>query len=71
MFYQVSELAEAIGAVERTLRDWLVLGAPHLRDEEHGRVWISWTRIRRLGGGDAQTKTKPEIEGQRGVMYEV
>lgn len=38
MFYQVSELAEAIGAVERTLRDWLVLGAPHLRDEEHGRV---------------------------------
>jgi hypothetical protein len=39
MLYQVSELAEAIGAVERTLRDWLVLGAPHLRDER-GRVWV-------------------------------
>jgi uncharacterized protein with PIN domain len=39
MLYTVCELAEAVGAVERTLRDWLVLGAPHLRDERE-RIWI-------------------------------
>ncbi len=39
MLYTVVELAEAIGAVERTLRDWLVHGAPHLRDAD-GHIWI-------------------------------
>jgi hypothetical protein len=39
MLYTVGELVEALGAVDRTLRDWLVLGAPHSRDKR-GHIWI-------------------------------
>jgi hypothetical protein len=39
MLYTVGELAHAIGAVERTLRDWLAGGAPHRRDT-NGHIWI-------------------------------
>ena len=40
MQYTVRELAEAVGAVERTLRDWLAQGAPHTRDTK-GHTWIN------------------------------
>ena len=40
MRYTIRELAEATGAVERTLRDWLAQGAPHLRDAK-GHIWIN------------------------------
>ncbi len=40
MLYSVSELAAAIGVVERTLRDWLAYGVPHHRDVE-GRIWVN------------------------------
>lgn len=40
MHYTIRELAEAVGAVERTLRDWLTNGAPHLRDTK-GHIWIN------------------------------
>lgn len=40
MHYTIRELADAIGAVERTLRDWLANGAPHLRDAK-GHIWIN------------------------------
>ncbi len=40
MLYSVAELAKAIGVVERTLRDWLARGAPHVRDA-HGHVWVN------------------------------
>jgi len=39
MLYTVGELVEALGVVDRTLRDWLVLGAPHTRDKR-GHIWI-------------------------------
>ena len=39
MRYTVRELSEAIGVVERTLRDWLTAGAPHSRDRK-GHTWI-------------------------------
>jgi hypothetical protein len=39
MLYTVGELVDALGAVDRTLRDWLVLGAPHTRDKR-GHIWI-------------------------------
>ena len=52
MHYSVRELAQAVGAVERTLRDWLVNGAPHLRDERehlwiHGREFAHWVSSQR------------------------
>ena len=40
MHYTIRELADAIGAVERTLRDWLANGAPNLRDTK-GQIWIN------------------------------
>ena len=47
MLYSVHELAQAVGVVERTLRDWLANGAPHLRDDRghlwvHGREFALW-----------------------------
>ena len=40
MLYTVAELARAIGVIERTLRDWLAHGAPHIRDAD-GHVWVN------------------------------
>jgi hypothetical protein len=37
--YTVSEMAAALGVPERTLRDWLEVGAPHDHDP-HARIWI-------------------------------
>src|SRR5688572_3767297 len=47
MHYKVSELAEILCVPERTLRDWLVAGAPHFRDLRnnvwiHGRDFADW-----------------------------
>jgi hypothetical protein len=65
MHYKVSELATAIDIPERTLRDWLVAGAPHFRDQRdnlwiHGRDFGDWiTSLRKpvkeqkLGDGEA------------------
>lgn len=39
MHYTVHELAVELGAVERTLRDWLANGAPHFKDSK-GHVWV-------------------------------
>lgn len=39
MLYTVGELVEALGVVDRTLRGWLALGAPHTRGKR-GRIWI-------------------------------
>src|SRR5215510_9181726 len=40
MHYKVNELAETLRVPERTLRDWLVAGAPHVRDHRDN-VWIN------------------------------
>jgi hypothetical protein len=40
MLYTVRELADAIGVHERTLRDWLMAGAPHSRARK-GHSWIN------------------------------
>jgi hypothetical protein len=40
MRYKVSELSEELSLPERTLRDWLALGAPHERDQA-GHLWIN------------------------------
>ena len=47
MLYKVSELAESLSVPDRTLRDWLVAGAPHFRDQRnnlwiHGREFAGW-----------------------------
>lgn len=52
MLYSVRELARAVNVVERTLRDWLANGAPHLRDERghlwvHGREFALWVASQR------------------------
>ena len=39
MYYTVRELAIELGAVERTLRDWLSGGAPHIKDA-NGHIWV-------------------------------
>jgi len=47
MLYKVRELAQFLNGPERTLRDWLVAGAPHSRDRRnnlwiHGREFADW-----------------------------
>jgi hypothetical protein len=61
MLYSVRELAQAIGIAERTLRDWLTAGAPHLRDNQ-GHLWINgrefagWVALRRKPGRERKLK---------------
>jgi hypothetical protein len=40
MLYTTRELAEELSMPERTLRDWLIRGAPHTRDRL-GRIWVN------------------------------
>ena len=40
MMYTVSEISTALDLAERTLRDWLSVGAPHFRDPR-GHIWIN------------------------------
>jgi hypothetical protein len=52
MLYKVSELAQALGVPDRTLRAWLVAGVPHVRDHRnsvwiHGREFADWVVNRR------------------------
>ena len=65
MLYTVRELSEAIGVVDRTLCDWLVVDVPHFYDQsEHfwidGRDFADWImsirkpkRDRRLNNDEA------------------
>ena len=65
MHYKIGELAETLRIPNRTLRDWLVAGAPHFRDERnniwiHGRDFADWvvtwrkpTKKRKLRKGEA------------------
>lgn len=39
MLYTVREMSDAIGVIDRTLRDWLAAGAPHFYDQT-GHIWI-------------------------------
>ena len=39
MLYTVRELSEAVGIPDRTLRDWLLAGAPHSSDRNN-HIWI-------------------------------
>ena len=40
MLYTVRELADELNMPERTLRDWLLHGAPHARDQL-GHIWVN------------------------------
>jgi hypothetical protein len=40
MLYKVSELAEDLRIPDRTLRDWLEMGAPYIKDG-NGHIWIN------------------------------
>ena len=40
LLYKVSELANELQVPERTLRDWLDMGAPHQRDQSN-HIWIN------------------------------
>lgn len=57
MQYTPRELAQAVGAVERTLRDWFTQGAPHQRDTK-GHIWINGREFASWVAG--MRKPKPE-----------
>jgi predicted RNA-binding Zn-ribbon protein involved in translation (DUF1610 family) len=40
MLYKVGELAKSLSIPDRTIRDWLVAGAPHSRDHRDN-LWIN------------------------------
>jgi hypothetical protein len=61
MLYTVAELAHAIGAVDRTLRDWLAGGAPHLRDAD-GHIWISGREFAKWVASMCKSERKPRMK---------
>jgi len=40
MLYKIQELSQELKIPDRTLRDWLAKGAPHLKDER-GHLWVN------------------------------
>ena len=40
MLYKIQELSQELKIPDRTLRDWISKGAPHLRDER-GHLWVN------------------------------
>lgn len=66
MHYTVRELSKELGAVERTLRDWLANGAPHLKDDK-GHIWIHGQEFARWVDSARNPKQKKrrmkDIEG--------
>ncbi len=61
-----SRTAKEIDAAERTLRDWLSNGAPHLKDATgriwiHGREFADW--VNRVKKSGSKQKTMKENEG--------
>jgi len=65
MQYTVRELAEAVGAAERTLRDWLARGAPHLRDS-HGHLWINGKEFANWVAGRRKPKRERKLKDSEG-----
>lgn len=63
MLYTVRELADELSMSERTLRDWLLHGAPHQRDHR-GRMWIDGQAFARwvtgLRKNQRDTKLHPD-----------
>jgi hypothetical protein len=57
MHYTVHELAKELGAVERTLRDWLANGAPHFKDAK-GHIWVHGREFSRWVDGARKPKQK-------------
>ncbi len=55
MLYTVRELSEAIGVADRTLRDWLVAGAPHFYDHKD-HIWIDGREFAEWVAGQRKPK---------------
>jgi hypothetical protein len=68
MLYMVRELADELSMPERTLRDWLLHGAPHTRDRL-GHIWINgqafaaWVLSQRRKAPGSRLKTR------RGILH--
>jgi hypothetical protein len=65
MLYTVRELADAIGIPERTLRDWLVIGAPHSRDRK-GHSWINGREFAAWVAGVRKPKRERKLKDHEG-----
>lgn len=62
MLYTPREIAEELSIPERTLRDWLLRGAPHSRDTRnhlwvHGLHFAAWVEVQR--------KSKQHLAGRK------
>jgi hypothetical protein len=66
MLYTVRELAEELGIPDRTLRDWMVQGAPHMRDQL-GHIWVNGQEFANWVAG--QRKKIPSYKLKPGEGY--
>jgi len=66
MLYTVRELADELSLPERTLRDWLLHGAPHSRDRL-GHIWVDGQAFTAWVG--SQRKKDPRVRLQPGEGY--
>jgi hypothetical protein len=60
LLYKVSELADELQLPERTLRDWLDMGAPHQRDQSN-HIWVNGTRFKQWVNDQRKPKRKNKL----------
>ena len=60
MEYKVREIAEELDTPDRTIRDWLKGGAPHLRDSQ-GHYWIRGDEFAAWVKAQKKSKSKRKL----------
>ena len=65
MLYTVRELADELSMPERTLRDWLHHGAPHIRDRL-GHIWVDGRAFMALVANQRKKATHARLQPGEG-----
>ncbi|MGD0752800.1 MAG: hypothetical protein ABSA23_15495 [Anaerolineales bacterium] len=65
MLYKISELSMELKVPDRTLRDWLKIGAPYIRDNGEG-IWINGQEFARWVAGQRKPKQERKLTCSQG-----
>lgn len=68
MNYKVSEIAELLGMPDRTLRDWLTIGAPHFRDKRN-HIWIVGTELKEWINSNREKKRRQKMSDKEAYCF--
>lgn len=68
MLYTVRELADELSMPERTLRDWLLHGAPHTR-VRLGHIWVNGQAFAAWVASQRKKSTWLQAPARRGILH--